>query len=96
MQLLDLIQTTVAPSSWQPYGPGSISVFGGGGGAAGGGRSGARRLVDVIQENVRPQTWDVNGGYGTISCVAAEVRERGEPRAKSREESGGARWKGCG
>jgi hypothetical protein len=66
MQLLDLIQTTVAPSSWQPYGPGSISVFGGGGGAAGGGRSGARRLVDVIQENVRPQTWDVNGGYGTI------------------------------
>ncbi|MGA2034014.1 MAG: hypothetical protein ABSG68_17340 [Thermoguttaceae bacterium] len=55
----------------QPAG-GGMQGFGGGGGAQGfGGGNNAnddngQQLVDLIQTTIAPQTWDVNGGPGSI------------------------------
>ncbi len=71
--LIDLIQTNVAPNTWQANGgKWAITPFGlgaGGAGAAGGNANagpGGGSLIDLIQTNVAPTTWDINGGRGTI------------------------------
>jgi hypothetical protein len=69
-QLIDLIQTTVAPDEWEP--PAAIDIFGGGGsGPVGGGIGGSPRtnttnLIDLIQTTIDPFSWDVNGGPGSV------------------------------
>lgn len=74
--LIGLIQTNVAPQSWQANGgKGSAAPFGfggavGGNAAAGGkvgGSTGGTSLINLIQTNVAPSTWDVNGGKGSIT-----------------------------
>jgi len=63
-QLIDLIQTNIAPDSWNTAGIGGL-----GGNALGGGTtgSGAIDLVELIQQTIAPDTWDVNGGFGSIT-----------------------------
>jgi hypothetical protein len=69
-QLIDLIQTTVAPDEWEP--PAAIGIFGGGGGGAIGAgtpaapRANAANLIELIQTTIDPFSWDVNGGLGSI------------------------------
>jgi hypothetical protein len=81
-QLIDLIQSAVAPDDWEP--PAAIGIFGGGGGGpaggaaagglGGGGAGGSpaglgtntTNLIDLIQATIEPFSWDVNGGPGSI------------------------------
>jgi hypothetical protein len=63
-RLIDLIQTTVAPDSWDTAGIGGFGGNAFGGGTTG---SGAIDLVELIQQTIAPDTWDVNGGYGSIT-----------------------------
>ena len=63
-QLIDLIQTNIAPDSWDTSG---VGVFGGNAFGGGGTGSGAIDLVELIQQTIAPDTWDVNGGYGSIT-----------------------------
>jgi len=39
-------------------------------GGAGGAQAEAQKLIDLIQATVRPETWDVNGGRGSIVYFA--------------------------
>jgi hypothetical protein len=64
-QLIGLIQTTIAPDSWQaPAGAGGF------GNPVGGGAAAPRmQLIDLIQE-IEPESWDINGGPGLIGVFA--------------------------
>ena len=62
--LIGLIQGTVAPDTWGP--PAAPAPTNG---TAGGPSPAALQLVEIIQTNVHPFTWDVNGGSGTIMLV---------------------------
>lgn len=84
--LLDLIQATIVPGSWEDQGgPGVIRIFPGvgvlhqqlggvvgAGQAVPAGRGGQAQmdhgddLVELIQTTIAPESWDVNGGPGTI------------------------------
>ncbi len=64
-QLIELIQTTVAPDCWQaPVGGGGFGGFGNPPG--GGGTTQRDQLIDLIQETVKPESWDIHGGPGSI------------------------------
>lgn len=53
--LIELIQTTIAPDSWD-----FSNSTGGGSNAK------TANLIEIIQNEISPESWDVNGGYGSI------------------------------
>lgn len=65
-QLMDLIQTTIAPDSWQAAGGAGAIGVGPANPAAGGTVSARDQLIELIQE-IEPESWDINGGPGSIS-----------------------------
>jgi hypothetical protein len=86
--LIELIESTIRPPSWEPHGGRGVIARGvpgapvagragwGGGGGFGGGMGGgglgnakaeqAEALIELIRSTIRPDSWDVNGGRGTI------------------------------
>jgi hypothetical protein len=79
--LVELIESSLSPESWAKHGGrGVVAPRGGaaaaGGGAFGGGMHGgggamgkarqAEALIELIQKTIRPETWEINGGQGTI------------------------------
>ena len=67
-QLIGLIQTTIAPDSWDA--PFAAGGFGGNGNGAVGVGSPRDRLIELIQETIEPESWDINGGPGSIGVFA--------------------------
>ncbi len=77
--LIELIESTIRPDSWRDaggrgaivaHGPRGRAAGGFGGGIHGGGGGGAavqaEALIELIENTVRPETWEVNGGRGSI------------------------------
>jgi hypothetical protein len=66
--LITLIETTIAPDTWEPSGSGTLSggMLSGGGALSGGIAGGASELLDLIQTTIEPETWEINGGNGSI------------------------------
>jgi len=75
--LIELIESTIAPKTWKRVGgSGVIKPFRrgqpvagfGGAGAQGGGALADQHeaLIELIQNTIAPDTWDVNGGPGVI------------------------------
>jgi hypothetical protein len=56
-ELIDLIETTIAPDTWELNGRRTLS------GGVGGGAS---ELIELIQTTIEPETWEINGGRGVI------------------------------
>lgn len=68
--LITLIQSEVAPESWEYAAAGGVlSTVGptGQNSGQGGTRARANALADLIKQETSPHTWDINGGPGTIS-----------------------------
>lgn len=64
--LISLIQTNVAPDCWE-FGGTGFSVGSGTGNGLGSGRQNAENLAELIQQTAQPQSWEINGGNGSIS-----------------------------
>lgn len=62
--LIRLIETSVVPDCWDTTG--FSSATSGPGGSA---TQGAQQLADLIQQEVEPQSWDINGGLGSIGFL---------------------------
>lgn len=106
--LVDLIEKTIGPDDWvlaQRIGgaAGQPGAAGGQGGQAGGAFGGidqqteanGQALVDLIQNTVAPDSWDVRGGPGTIIYYnplrALVIRQTGEGHDTIGDVLGGLR-----
>ncbi len=67
--LISLIQSNVAPDCWE-FGGTGVSTGSGAGNGSSNSLQNAENLVELIEQTTQPQSWQINGGNGSISIFS--------------------------
>lgn len=67
--LISLIQSNVAPDCWE-FGGTGISTGNGTGNGSSNSLQNAENLAELIEQTTQPQSWQINGGNGSISIFS--------------------------